>query len=159
MRVVLDTNVVASGFLWGGIPRQLLQAARDNQLRLFTSTTLLLELSDILGRAKFAHKLAAAQLSIDQLVERYVLLTTVVHPAVITPAILDDPDDDHVLACAIAAAAELIVSGDKHLHSLGGQYQGIPIVQPAEAVKIIEAGNEPENRPRLRQEVKRPKKP
>lgn len=138
MRVVLDTNVVASGLLWDGVPRQLLQAARNKQSRLFTSTTLLLELTDILERAKFARKLVAAQLSIDQLVERYALLTTVVHPAVIVPAILDDPDDDQVLACAIAAAAELIVSGDRHLHSLGGQYQGIPIVTPVEAMKILE---------------------
>ena len=60
MRVVLDTNVVASGLLWGGEPRQLLMAAREQRVQVFTSTTLLLELTDILGRAKFAHKLAAA---------------------------------------------------------------------------------------------------
>jgi uncharacterized protein len=66
VRVVLDTNVVVSGFLWDGVPRQLLQASRENRLRLFTSTPLLLELTDILGRAKFARRVAAAQLSIDQ---------------------------------------------------------------------------------------------
>ncbi|MHB8255344.1 MAG: putative toxin-antitoxin system toxin component, PIN family [Acidiferrobacter sp.] len=70
MRGVLDTHVVASGFLWRGLPRQWLQAAREKKLRLFTSAPLLLELSDILGRAKFAHKLAGAQSSINQLVER-----------------------------------------------------------------------------------------
>lgn len=136
MRVVLDTNVVASGFLWGGVPRQLLQAAREKRLQLFTSTTLLLELTDILGRVKFAHKLAAAQLSVDQLVERYALLATVVHPATITPTVLDDPDDDHVLACAMAAQADLIVSGDRHLLDLK-EHQGIRIVMAAEAVRAI----------------------
>jgi putative PIN family toxin of toxin-antitoxin system len=136
VRVVLDTNVVASGLLWGGVPRQLLQAAREKKLLLYTSTTLLLELSDILGRAKFAHKLAAAQLSIDQLVERYALLTTVVHPAVIAPTILDDPDDDHVLACALATKAEFIISGDRHLLDLK-EHQGIRMVTAAEAVGIL----------------------
>ena len=136
MRAVLDTNIVVSRFLWGGVPRQLLQASRENRLRLFTSTSLLLELTDILGRAKFARKAAAAQLSIDQLVERYALLTTVVHPAVITPTILDDPDDDQVLAWALAAKAEIIVSGDRHLLDLQ-EHQGIRIVTAAEAVRAL----------------------
>jgi hypothetical protein len=136
VRVVLDTNVVASGFLWGGVPRQLLQAAREKKLRLYTSTSLLLELTDILGRAKFARKLAAAQLSVDQLVERYALLTTVVHPVTIPPTILDDPDDDQVLACALAAKVEIIVSGDRHLIDLK-EHQGIRVVAVAEAVKTI----------------------
>ena len=136
MRVVLDTNVIVSGFLWGGVPRQLLQAAREKRLRLFTSTPLLLELTDILGRAKFARKLTAAQLSVDQLVERYALLATAVHPAAITPTILDDPDDDQVLACALAAKAEIIVSGDRHLLDLR-EHQGIRIVTAAEATRIL----------------------
>jgi len=44
------------------------------------------------------------------------------------------------LACALSANADLIVSGDKHLHSLGGKFNGIRIVRPAEAVSIVEAG-------------------
>jgi putative PIN family toxin of toxin-antitoxin system len=50
MRLVLDTNVVASALLWGGAPRLLLQAAREKRIELFTSTSLLAELTDILGR-------------------------------------------------------------------------------------------------------------
>lgn len=136
MRVVLDTNVVASGLLWGGVPRQLLQAGGDQQAQLYTSTVLLLELTDILGRAKFARKIAAAPWSVDQLVERYALLTTVVHPAAIAPTIIDDPDDDQVLACAVAAQAELIVSGDRHLLDLI-TFREIRIVNAAQAVMLL----------------------
>lgn len=136
MRAVLDTNVVASRLLWGGVPRQLLQAARDQQLQLYTSTLLLLELTDILGRAKFARKIAAAQLSVDQLVERYSLLVTVVHPAVIAPTILNDPDDDQVLACALAASAELIVSGDRHLLDIKA-FREIRIVTAAQTARLV----------------------
>jgi predicted nucleic acid-binding protein len=46
-------------------------------------------------------------------------------------------DDDHVLACALAGQVDLIVSGDCHSHDLGGQYQGIPIITAAQAVKRI----------------------
>lgn len=57
-RVVLDTNVVASAMLWGGSPMQLLHAARAQRLQLYTSLPLLAELTDILGRDKFARKVA-----------------------------------------------------------------------------------------------------
>ena len=48
-------------------------------------------------------------------------------PAVIAPTILADVDDDAVLACALAARAEAIVSGDSHLLNLK-EYRGIPIL-------------------------------
>jgi predicted nucleic acid-binding protein len=49
----------------------------------------------------------------------------------------NDPDDDHVLACALAAQADLIVTGDrKHLLSLGS-YERIAIVDAAEALRRI----------------------
>ena len=43
MRLVLDTNVVISGLLWGGLPRQLLELGRDGQVELFTSSVLLID--------------------------------------------------------------------------------------------------------------------
>jgi putative PIN family toxin of toxin-antitoxin system len=135
----LDTNVVASAVLWGGVPRQLLQAGREKRVSLFTSIRLLAELTDILVRPKFENKLAAAGLSIEQIVDRYAELAAVVQPAAIAPTVLDDPDDDQVLACAMAARADLIVSGDRrHLLPLGS-FEGMPIVSPAEALRLISA--------------------
>jgi predicted nucleic acid-binding protein len=49
-----------------------------------------------------------------------------------------DPDDDEVLALAIAAKVELIVSGENDLLSLRC-FQGIPILAPSEAVGLIGA--------------------
>lgn len=139
MRLVLDTNVVASGLLWRGAPAQLLDAAQVGEIELFTSRPLLAELANILVRSKFANAIAATGLPSDELVLGYAELTTVVEPVEIALTISEDPSDDQVLACAIAAHADLIVSGDKHLHSLGGQYKGISIIRPAEAVRMIEA--------------------
>jgi hypothetical protein len=53
-------------------------------------------------------------------------------PAIIPPAIIEDPDDHSVLACAVAAKADLVVSGDPHLLKLE-QYEGVPIITPAQA--------------------------
>lgn len=140
MRCVLDTNVVASGLLWNGAPAQLLDAARVGEVELFTSKHLLAELAGILARDKFAKVLAATGLPREELVVSYAELATAIMPSDILPTIAADPSDDQVLACALAAKADLIVSGDKHLHGLGGQYQGIPILRPAEALHFIKLG-------------------
>lgn len=47
MRLLLDTNVVASAMLWGGSPLLLLQARREKRIELFTSTQFMAELTDI----------------------------------------------------------------------------------------------------------------
>ena len=70
MRLLLDTNVVALAMLWGGVPHLLLRAAHEKRVTLFTSTPLLAELTDILGRRKFEKKMEASKLSVDQLVDR-----------------------------------------------------------------------------------------
>ncbi len=47
-----------------------------------------------------------------------------------------DPDDEHVIACALAAQADLIVSGDAHLLDLKS-YQRIPILTATAALAMI----------------------
>lgn len=136
LRLVLDTNVVASALLWGGSPRLLLQAARDKRVQLFTSMPLLAELTDILGRPKFGKKIEASLLSVDQLVDHYAALTTLVRPTP-TPRIAPDPDDDVVIGTALAAKAGAIVTGDKPLLSID-EYQGIRLMTVASALMLTQ---------------------
>lgn len=110
MRLVLDTNVVASAMLWDGAPKRLLQARRERRIELYTSAPLLSELTDILTRSKFDNKIAAAMLTADQLVDRYAELAQVVRPVTIAPT-APDPDDDVVIATALAARADWLVTG------------------------------------------------
>jgi len=139
MRVVLDTNTLVSGAISAnGPPRQLLNAATGQAFELCISPTLLAELLDVLSRNKFSQRLSQAGLSPEGIVADLRSIATVVTPTTIPRVIQDDPDDDHVIACAVTANADLMVSGDKHLHSLGGHYQGISIVTAAEAVKILQ---------------------
>lgn len=135
LRVVLDTNVVVSGLLWGGTPGLLLRAANDRRLLLFTTTPLLIELADALARQKFARKLAASGFPPEELATRYAALTTIVQPAEIVP-VAPDPDDDAVLAAAVAARASLIGTGDKPLLSLA-RYRGIDVMTPSSATLIV----------------------
>jgi uncharacterized protein len=136
VRLVLDTNVVTSAILWGGLPRQLLQAGREKRVELLTSAPLLAELTDILGRRKFDKKIAASTLTVDQLVDLYAALAALVRPAP-TPRIAPDPDDDVVIGTALAAKADLVVTGDKPLLSIG-EYQGVRIVGVSQALRIID---------------------
>ncbi|HWR77551.1 MAG TPA: putative toxin-antitoxin system toxin component, PIN family [Thiobacillus sp.] len=135
MRLVLDTNVVVSAMLWGGNPKLLLQARREKRIELFTSVAMLAELTDILARPKFEKKIAASLLTVDQLVDGYAELTQVVRPTP-TPRIAPDPDDDVVIGTALAAKADLLVTGDRGLLDVG-TYQGTRIVSVTEALGII----------------------
>ncbi len=138
MRVVLDTNILVSGVISpGGPPRRLLDGVRAQRFELCSSATLLAELLDVLLREKFAARLIQAGSSPQGAVADLRRLAYMVTPQTVPRVIEHDTDDDHVLACAVAGQAELIVSGDKHLHGLGGYYQGIPIVYAARAVQLI----------------------
>ena len=136
MRAVLDTNVITSALLWGGTPERLIEAAGAGSLELFTSEALIAELAGILGRAKFAARLRQKNLSAAEIVMRYREIAETVETMPIEEAALRDPDDTHVLACAVAARAEAIVSGDADLHALGS-YQGIPVLSPADCIRRI----------------------
>lgn len=138
MRVVLDTNVVASALLWGGTPERLIQAADEEGLELFTSEALIAELAGILERAKFATRLAQLNSSPAEVVARYREIAESVEAAPIEEARLRDPDDAAVLACALAAQADAIVSGDDDLLSLG-TFRGIPVLSPAQLLQRIAA--------------------
>ncbi len=140
MRVVLDTNIVVSALLWGGTPFKLLQAATDGIIDLYTSPVLLTELREVLAREHLASRLIAQQSSIEQAIGFYGELATRVSPLATSRLVPGDPDDDHVIACAVAANAQSIISGDKrHLLSIKS-YQGISIVTAVEALGILASG-------------------
>jgi putative PIN family toxin of toxin-antitoxin system len=118
---------VISGLFWKGAPRQILDLARSGAITLFTSPSLLAELSDVLAREKFSVRLEQANVSVEELLFGYASLAITVRPDKIETVIKSDPADDHVLACAKTANAEVIISGDSHLLDLG-EYEGIEIM-------------------------------
>jgi len=137
MRFVIDTNLLVSAIISTGLPRQLLDAARAGEFELCTSEVLLAELLDVLGRGKFADRLAQAGLSPKTVVDDLRGLAVVVAPTKVPRVVPTDPDDDHVLAAALAGAVDLIASGDRRDLLPLGSYAGIPIVTAREAMERI----------------------
>lgn len=133
LRIVLDSNVIISGFLFGGHPARLLKYALDGSVRCFTSLPILDEVREVLRRPKFG-------LSSDQaltLIEELHDLCEVVTPKRSVRKVSADPDDNVVLECASAAGANMIVSGNSHLLDLG-RWEGIDILSPADAIMRIQ---------------------
>lgn len=134
MRVVADTNVIVSAMLWIGTPHLILVAAEDARLTLCTSPALLQELAGVLERPKFASRLRELQVSVAELTAGYARLAHLVSPQRVIRLVTTDPADDEVLACALAARAKYIVSGDSDLLRLRS-YQRIPILSPTAFVR------------------------
>ncbi|MHB8747407.1 MAG: putative toxin-antitoxin system toxin component, PIN family [Gammaproteobacteria bacterium] len=136
MRLVLDTNVLVSAFLWEGLPGRLIALADEQVITLYTSRVLLDELSVVLQRGKFTRRVQATGLSAAQLVRHYQRLAHRISVRQLTQRISRDADDDQVLACARAGKADLIVSGDRDLLDLN-EHLGVRIVTAAQALRII----------------------
>lgn len=142
LRLVLDTNVVVAGLLWNGPPRRLIELAfspseHARPVAFFSSAVLLDELAHTLAYAKLSNRIAGLGTSTSALVAHYAALVNLVVPATVPRVVDADPDDDHVIAAAVAARAELIVTGDrKHLLPMSS-HRGIAIIEPAEALRRI----------------------
>jgi putative PIN family toxin of toxin-antitoxin system len=136
MRIVADTNIIVSGLFWQGPPRRILDATRQRAVQLATSPELLAELARVLNRPKFAQALKQAGLPVDQLLADYARLAHVVETSPLPQPVCRDPSDDAVIACAVAAHAEIIVSGDRDLLELG-RYRDIAIQTPVDAIKAL----------------------
>jgi putative PIN family toxin of toxin-antitoxin system len=139
VRFVIDTNLLVSGVISAGLPRRLIDGAKAGEFELCTSEVLLAELLDVLSRGKFAARLVQAQLTPEGIVADLRRLAVVVSPITVPRVVFADADDDHVLAAALAGAADLIASGDRRDLLPLGNYEGIPIVTAREAVERLEA--------------------
>ena len=130
--VVFDTNVLVSAVGWRGPEHELYERCRAGELRLAISPELLAELERVLRYPKFGF----AEEEIEGFVSNLLGHAMTVSPSRTVVVVEEDPDDDRIIECALAAGARWIVSGDKHLLGLE-EYEGIRIVSTATAVKVL----------------------
>ena len=124
MRVVPDTNILISAFVFpGGAPEYVYRAAIQRRIELVTSPVLLAEFGRVLSE-KFGWDPAMAEEAVGHVAQ----LATVVRPTRRVSVIEADPDDDRVLEAAMGGEADVIVSGDRHLIRLG-QWEGVRILK------------------------------
>lgn len=133
MRAVIDTNVLLSGLLWRGPPRRLIEAVRGGTITLITSPALLAELGEVIRRPKFHAILVRSRTDPEWALGELPRLAEIVEPPSLPAQVSRDPDDDAVLALAAASHADIIISGDTDLVTLG-THAGIPIIDPAAAI-------------------------
>ena len=125
MKVVFDTNVLIAAFVAEGICSRLLVRARRRQFTLITCPFILGELERVLTKKFLVTKVQARE--VLRLIAQAVEVN--VHPIQVITGVCRDPDDDNILACALAAEAGYLVTGDADLLALR-DFKGTSIIAP-----------------------------
>lgn len=131
MRAVIDTGVFVSALIRRqGTTGDVLRSLRDGRFTVIYTTDIVVEIIDVLGRAKFRAKYHIQPDDITALINLIRLRGELVTPAQKVSA-CRDLKDDKFLEAALAAQTDCIVSGDADLLDLT-PFQEIPILRPAE---------------------------
>ena len=135
MRILLDTNIIVAGLISPkGPSAALMRGWLEGRFELVTAQEQLDELARVFTYRHLARLIDPAQAR-DFLNNVGVL--AVVVTSLPNLAVSPDPDDNVILAIAVAGEADIVVSGDKaDLLSLG-QVEGIPIVSPRTAAERL----------------------
>jgi putative PIN family toxin of toxin-antitoxin system len=131
MRAVFDTNVFISAFI---IPasqgERAFLLARQRRFDLCTSVAILAETA-----SKLREKFDQSEEDVKEALRLISRAALVLKPA-IRVNVLEDVPDNRILECAIAAKADLVVTGDRHLLKLK-KFQGIPIIRLADFLRLF----------------------
>lgn len=124
-RVVLDTNVLVSAIIYGGIPQELVKQVINGKLIGITSPWLLVELMEVLAKKfEFSREYR-------EIVEQFIRDSWVFVMPEMTITVLQDTPDNRVLEAAATGNCSYIVTGDKELLALR-EYKTIHIFSPAD---------------------------
>ena len=121
IKVVLDTNILVSAFITGkGKEWNILQKCVSKEFQLFLSKEILEEFVEVMSEHRFGYSINQVEKMEMMLVE----VSHIVYPQTKVSEVLDDPDDNKILECALESKAEYILTGDKHLLKIKN-YKGI----------------------------------
>lgn len=130
MRIILDTNVLASGLFFPGIPLQILKSINQGKYRIIVSQEIVDEYKRTID--KLADRFPNVINANTQL-ELIILSSDICQPQKLIEPVCADPDDDKFISCAIAGKTKIVISGDKHLLDVSG-YKGIEVLTPRQFV-------------------------
>ena len=127
LRVVVDTNVLVSGFAYpNGVPGKIVRAVLSGALQAVLSQYIIDETVRVLPRFK---QFAMNKVEAQDFLQMLMLRADVVEPVCVVDSDLRDAADQPVLGTLVASGAEYLITGDKDLLALAGKY---PVVTPAE---------------------------
>jgi putative PIN family toxin of toxin-antitoxin system len=139
IRAVLDTNILASGVLGltGGVtpPALLLHQWRAGRFRLIISNYIEEELRKTLDQPYFKRRIRSE----DRELFLILLSKFAEHVAIRrrVTGVATHPEDDPILATALSAHADYLVTGDLRLQRRVPSFQGIPLVLAADFLDIL----------------------
>lgn len=146
MRAVLDANALVSGIMGLRVtdspPGEALRRWRADQFTLVVSAHLISEVRRAFRKPYLAGRVSPIDIEDSLLLIRRRALMAVV--TVTVTGVATHPEDDLVLAAAISAGADVLVTGDRQLLKLG-QVEGVRIVSPREFLALLD---DPSNDPR-----------
>lgn len=138
-RAVLDSSVLVSAFLTphGSVVRLLREPVRS-RYGLVLSETILTETARVLlGKSRLRRYAAYVDSDVHDFVRWLLTHAEIVRDVPVLRVVADDPDDDAIIAAAVAGRADYLVTGDRaHLLPLG-EYQGIRIILPQTFLEIL----------------------
>jgi uncharacterized protein len=135
MKVVLDTNILASGAISAtGTVSNIVDSWRRGQFTVIVSSPILDELSATFEKPYFRRSLTKAQSShFLQLVQKRATVSPITVPV---HHIATHQEDDVILATAVSAKADFLVTGDTKLQRIG-TYKGVAILSPRQFVEVL----------------------
>lgn len=136
LSAVLDTNVLASGSLTSStIPKEILRLWQEGSFKLYISNFIVKELKEVFNKP-FFKKLISDQ-NTEDFIELLGTDAILVELKIKVKKVATHPEDDFVLATALNAEADYLVTGDRHLQDLK-QFKSIKIVSPRIFSEILE---------------------
>jgi len=135
VKVVFDTNVIASATFWRGVPFDCLVAWVQRGFEVVVSPALLAEYHETIEELRREYPARPSVAWAEALTDAATLVFPIERASGATP----DPSDEMILECALTAEVDVIVSGDKkHLLALR-RFRGIPILSPADFLRSLPA--------------------
>ncbi len=129
MRIVIDTNVLMSGIFFGGPPGEIVAAWKAGRVAFVLSPTILDEYRRVGDELESRH----GDFGLSSILTVLVGGSEMIDAPELGARVARDPADDKFLACALAAAVPVVVSGDRDLQSLG-TWREIKILSPRQFI-------------------------
>lgn len=136
IRVVYDTNVILSGFLWRGNEWQCMMKVEEGEVILFLNKEIISEIYEVARREKLARLIKKAKFTPEELLRKITSMGEIVDITKKIDLLIEDIEDKKFIECAIAAQAHYIVSGDSHLLKLK-RFEEIEIIGAKEFLSRI----------------------